>query len=466
MKGPHTNPMFRRVLAMWAVGAALLALPALGHDGKLTFAPVLRDVAPAVVNIAVESSREVRNPWFNDPRFRRFFGIPEDAPQQMMRRAQNVGSGVIIDAGEGLVVTNQHLVRNSDRIRVSLKDGRSFDAELVGSDPATDVALLSVEADDLTQLPLADSESLEVGDFVIAIGNPFRLNHTVTAGIVSALGRTGLIRQGYEDFIQTDASINPGNSGGALVDLDGRLVGINTAIFAPSGGGAGDGFNVGIGFAVPVHIVRGVVDQLIEFGEVRRGLLGVMIEDVTPELRDALDLADDVTGAWVARVVERSAAQEAGIQEGDIIMSLDGDDVETSGELRNRVGLMRAGDAVTLGVLRDGEEELRIEATIGEPERQTIAGESSSPKLDSVEFRNLGRDHEQFDSVRGVEVASIERDSHAWRSGLRQGDIVLSVNRRRVGSVEEFDDVVAAELDGLLALRVQRGESRLFITIR
>ena len=295
----------RELLALWALAASLLALPALGHDGKLTFAPVLRDVAPAVVNISVESSREVRNPWFNDPRFRRFFGIPEDAPQQMTRRAQNVGSGVIIDAGEGLVVTNQHLVRNSDRIRVSLKDGRSFDAELVGSDPGTDVALLSIEAEELTQLPLAEAESLEVGDFVIAIGNPFRLEHTVTAGIVSALGRTGLIRQGYEDFIQTDASINPGNSGGALVDLDGRLVGINTAIFAPSGGGAGDGFNVGIGFAVPVHIVRGVVDQLIEFGEVRRGLLGVMIEDVTPELREALDLADDVTGAWVARVVEQ-----------------------------------------------------------------------------------------------------------------------------------------------------------------
>ena len=454
-----------RALVAWALAATLLALPALGHEGKLTFAPVLRDVAPAVVNISVESSREVRNPWFNDPRFRRFFGIPEDAPQQMRRRAQNVGSGVIIDAGDGLVVTNQHLVHNSERIRVSLKDGRSFDAELVGSDPGTDVALLRIEAEELTQLPLAEAESLEVGDFVIAIGNPFRLEHTVTAGIVSALGRTGLIRQGYEDFIQTDASINPGNSGGALVDLDGRLVGINTAIFAPSGGGSGDGFNVGIGFAVPVHIVRGVIDQLVEFGEVRRGLLGVMIEDVTPELREALDLADDVTGAWVARVVERSAAQEAGIQEGDIITSLDGEDVETSAELRNRVGLMRAGDAVTLGVLREGDERLRIKATIGEPERQTIAGASSSPKLEGVELSNLTGDHERFGTLNGVEVASIERDSHAWRSGLRQGDVVLSVNRRPVGSVEEFD-AVTAELDGLLALRVQRGESRLFIMIR
>ena len=454
-----------RALVAWALAATLLALPALGHEGKLTFAPVLRDVAPAVVNISVESSREVRNPWFNDPRFRRFFGIPEDAPQQMRRRAQNVGSGVIIDAGDGLVVTNQHLVHNSERIRVSLKDGRSFDAELVGSDPGTDVALLRIEAEELTQLPLAEAESLEVGDFVIAIGNPFRLEHTVTAGIVSALGRTGLIRQGYEDFIQTDASINPGNSGGALVDLDGRLVGINTAIFAPSGGGSGDGFNVGIGFAVPVHIVRGVIDQLVEFGEVRRGLLGVMIEDVTPELREALDLADDVTGAWVARVVERSAAQEAGIQEGDIITALDGEDVETSAELRNRVGLMRAGDAVTLGVLREGDERLRIKATIGEPERQTIAGASSSPKLEGVELSNLTGDHERFGTLSGVEVASIERDSHAWRSGLRQGDVVLSVNRRPVGSVEEFD-AVTAELDGLLALRVQRGESRLFIMIR
>jgi Do/DeqQ family serine protease len=324
----------------------LAAATARYREGVLTLAPTLDRVTPAVVNIAVEFRLpEQENPLLRNPFFRRYFDLPEQVPE---RRQLSAGSGVIVDARRGYVMTNHHVVESAADITVTLKDRRVYPARLVGSDPGTDIALLEIDADGLTAADFADSDALRVGDFVMAIGNPFGLGQTVTSGIVSALGRTGLVRGGYEDFIQTDASINPGNSGGALVNSRGELVGINTAILAPTGG------NIGIGFAVPSNIARTVMDQLAAFGEVRRGRLGVAVQSVTPDIAQALGLERGV-GAIVAAVEPGSAAEEAGLRRGDVIVAVDGETVETSAALRSRIGLLEVGEDVRLTVLRDGD---------------------------------------------------------------------------------------------------------------
>ena len=313
--------------------------------GVITMAPLLERTTPAVVNISVQSREAAaENPLFRDPFFRRFFDLPE---QPQARRAISAGSGVIVDARRGYVLTNHHVVRSAERITVTLKDRREFQAEMVGSDPATDVALLRIPAQSLTALPFGDSDRLKVGDLVIAIGNPFGLGQTVTSGIVSALGRGGITSGNYEDFIQTDASINPGNSGGALINSKGDLIGINTAILAPSGG------NVGIGFAVPANMVRSVMDQLLRFGQVKRGRIGVVIQDLDPEAAEALGLAADA-GAMIARVEPGSPAEHAGLRGGDVVLAVDGQPVQGSSELRNRIGLVEADRSVRLDILRDG----------------------------------------------------------------------------------------------------------------
>ena len=301
------------------VASAALPLDWFANESKMpTLAPMLDQSKPAVVNIATRSHVPVQyNPLLNDPFFRRFFNIPQQQ-QPQKRTTQSLGSGVIFDAKQGLVLTNNHVIQRADEITVSLTDGRSFQAELVGSDPETDVALIKIPAEQLTALPLADSDQLRVGDFVVAIGNPFGLGQTVTSGIVSALGRSGLGIEGYENFIQTDASINPGNSGGALVNLRGELVGINTAIFSPNQRVG----NIGIGFAIPSNMVRQISDQLIKYGEVKRAYLGVQMQDITPDLAKAFNL-DSNNGAVVTRVQKGSAADDAGVKVGDIITAVD-----------------------------------------------------------------------------------------------------------------------------------------------
>jgi len=420
-----------------------------------TLAPLARRVTPAVVNIAVTGSS-----LFGDPLWDRFFGIPEGGEIPLPERV-SAGSGVIVDAERGYVLTNHHVVADAERIVVNLADKRELTARLLGSDAATDVALLEIDADDLAEIEIGDSDSLQVGDIVVAVGNPFGLGQTVTAGIVSALGRTGFGIEGYEDFIQTDAAINPGNSGGALVDLDGKLVGINSAILTAMGG------NVGVGFAVPSNMARSVMEQLLEYGEIRRGRLGVIVQDVTPDLAAALDLPVR-RGAVVSDVEPGSAAERAGLRPGDVITAIDGRAVDDAATLRNRVGLTRAGETVTLTMLRDGRER-RLEVAVGETPADA-APEPPEPSsttggIDGAVLRELDPRHPSYGQVRGVVVSRVAPGSAAAHAGLLADDVILAVNREPVASIAELDAALA-QVTRPFALQIARGAGRLFVVVR
>jgi Do/DeqQ family serine protease len=351
-RSPSLARSFGAAALAMALFGAMPVVPAAGGIPILsdvpTLAPVVDKVVPAVVNIAVSGSVEVQNPLMSDPFFRQFFRLP-NAP--MRRQVQAAGSGVIVDAANGYIITNNHV------IEVTLKDKRHFRAKLVGRDPATDIAVLKVDAENLTALPFGDSDSLRVGDYALAVGNPFGLGQTVTSGIISALGRSGLGIEGYEDFIQTDAPINPGNSGGALVDLHGRLIGINTAILGPSGG------NVGIGFAVPANLAKQIMGDLVKDGKILRGQIGVHLQDLTPDIAASLGI-ERGDGALVAQVAAGSAAAEAGIQAGDLIIGVNADPVHTVTDLRKFLNFVRVGEVVTLTLDRDGQT-AKVKVTIG-----------------------------------------------------------------------------------------------------
>ncbi|MGZ8215532.1 MAG: Do family serine endopeptidase [Methylosarcina sp.] len=318
---------------------------------------MLKKVVPGVVNISTTTRIRIdENPLFRDPFFRQFFDIPN---MPMEREQQSLGSGVIIDAAKGYVITNNHVIDKADKITVTLQDGHNLEATLVGSDPTTDIALIRIKGNNFVQLPKGNSDSLQVGDFVVAIGSPFGLGQTVTSGIISALGRTSLGIEGYEDFIQTDASINPGNSGGALVNLQGELIGINTAIVGPTGG------NVGIGFAIPINLADQIVNQIIRFGKIQRGQLGIQIQDLTPALASAFNIKQQ-QGAVIAGVVPGSAAEQAGLQRGDVVIGINGQSVESATKLHNHIALMQVGDMVSLNILREGDERT-IKARISKP---------------------------------------------------------------------------------------------------
>jgi serine protease Do/serine protease DegQ len=426
------------------------ALPPIADGEPVpSLAPLVERVSPAVVNIRVNQLVTTRSSPFGDDAFRRFFGIP-DTPRGQ-REVASAGSGVIIDAERGYILTNHHVVENADEIQISLLDGEIHDAEVIGSDAATDIALLKVDAENLTEMPIGDSEAVRVGDFVLAIGNPFGLGHTVTSGIVSALGRMGISQNGYEDFIQTDASINPGNSGGALVNMRGELVGINSAIISRSGG------NVGIGFAVPTEIAGSIMRQILDFGEVRRGLLGVTIQPIDAEVAAALNATVD-RGALITEIVPGSAAEDSGLQVDDIIVGINDEKITNASELRNTIGLKGSGESVSIDYIRDGKTRSTT-AKLGTRQLTRSAGAEIHPGLAGAQFAAASTSNNS-----GVEVTAVEEGSPAAQRGLRAGDVITAVNRRTVRNLEQLRELAAA--NSILFLLVQRGDRAIMLQIR
>jgi Do/DeqQ family serine protease len=440
--------------AAMLAGPAYAAVPAAVADAAPmpSLAPMVKRVSPAVVNIAtrgtVKEEPGQRNPLLDDPFFRRFFDAPPDLKPRE-RQFQSAGSGVIVDAKNGYIITNYHVVENASEITITLLDNRSFSAKVIGSDEGADIAVLQAKQPNLIAMALGDSTRLEVGDYVVAIGNPFGLQHTVTAGIVSALGRTGINPDGYEDFIQTDASINPGNSGGALVNLRGELVGINSAILSRSGG------NIGIGFAIPVNMVKGVMDQLIKYGQVRRGVLGVNIYNVTPDIAKEFGLTES-SGALVAGVAPGSAAERAGVKTGDIITSINGTTMKDASELRNTIGMLRIGDKVEIGLLRDGKSR-KVTALIAE--RGDLETANAADIAKGLEGAELG----DAPDGGGVLVKTIQDGSPAAQNGLRANDLIVAVGRTPVTNTKTFKE--AAKNANVLVLNLRRGTATELIQI-
>ncbi|XPF92630.1 Do family serine endopeptidase [Colwellia sp. RE-S-Sl-9] len=443
--------------ALLSSSIALTALPAnanlpfaVSGEALPSLAPMLEGVTPAVVLISVKGTHEVKN---NVPEaFKFFFGKPggRGAPQHE-QEFRGLGSGVIIDASEGYIVTNNHVISEADEIIVTLKDGRQLEAKKIGSDEYSDIALLQIDHKDLTEIKLANSDNIRVGDFAIAIGSPFGLGQTVTSGIVSALGRTGLNSENYEDFIQTDAAINSGNSGGALVNLRGELIGINTAILGPSGG------NVGIGFAIPSSMVNNLVSQIIEFGEVRRGMLGVQGRSVTSDIAKAMELETN-QGGFVEQVTPGSAAEEAGIKAGDVITKVNGQMVKSFSELRGKIGSIGAGKKVKITVVRKDGKEKTYKVTLKKSETANVEAESIHRMLEGAELENST-------NGKGVDIAEVEKNSPAAIAGLRSGDMIIGVNRLRVTNIAELRAILKKQ-DSVFALNIIRGNSSLYLMIR
>ena len=440
------------LMVVACASTAYAALPqSVKGEPVTSLAPLVEEVSPAVVNIRVSQTVTRRNS-FGDDAFRRFFGLPDGGGSRGgSQEVASAGSGVIVDAERGYILTNHHVVGDADEIQISLFDGTIHDAEIVGSDPATDIAVIKVDAEDLTEMPIGDSTQARVGDFVLAIGNPFGLGHTVTSGIISALGRSGISRDGYEDFIQTDASINPGNSGGALVNMNGELIGINSAIISRSGG------NVGIGFAVPTEIAGSIMRQILDFGEIRRGLLGVNIQTIDAE--DAEALGNDIdSGALITGIQAASAAEDAGLQVGDIIVEVNEKKVDGAVELRNRIGLLRSGEKIYIKYLRDNKV-LSTSAELGLVQSQTVLGQEIHPGLAGSTFSastTTGDD--------GIEIGEVQEGTPAAQRGLRTGDLITHVNRARVSNLEDLREI-ASRYD-ILFLNVRRGDRALMFQIR
>ena len=442
-----------------ALGAALMLTPnaataqvpmAMLSQGVPSLAPMLEQVTPAVVSISVSGSKTVQQQV--PDAYRYFFG--QRGRQQQEQPFQGLGSGVIIDADDGYIVTNYHVIDQADEIKITLKDGREFMAKKVGGDKESDIALLQIKAEGLVEMKLADSNKLRVGDFTVAIGNPFGLTQTVTSGIISALGRAGLNIEGYEDFIQTDAAINSGNSGGALINLKGELIGINTAIYAPGGG------NVGIAFSIPSNMMKSLVNQILDFGEVRRGVLGIFGGQVTSDLAESMNLSVS-QGAFIQEVIEGSAAEEAGLEAGDVIVSLNGVKIRSFRELRGKVATLGAGAKITLGVLHDNKQkELKVTLKAADV-ASNLESEDLMPQLAGANFSN----GETRNGQPGIMVSDVQERSPAAQLGLENDDVIVAVNRRRVENISELRQQLNGAR-GIIALSIRRGRTSLYLLIR
>jgi serine protease Do/serine protease DegQ len=443
-------------LILWLPGLGLAALPVAVNGQQLpSLAPMLKQTTPAVVNISTRGRTQVHSPLLNDPLFQYFFNVPGLEQEQ---ETTSLGSGVIVDAEQGFILTNNHVIEDAIEINVTLLDGREYKAQILGRDPDTDIAVIKVDAQDLISISLGDSSKLQVGDFVVAIGNPFGLGQTVTSGIVSALGRSGLGLESYEDFIQTDASINLGNSGGALVNLRGELVGVNTAIL---GGGDSQG-NIGIGFAIPINMASDIMQQLIEFGEVKRGRLGVQAQDLTPQLASAFNI-DLAYGAIVTQVERGSPAEMAGLKVGDVIIRANGRVIRSSRDIHNLVGMMRVGQKVQLEIVRQGRSGV-ISATIRQKEVVSLDGSEFSYRLAGARIGEIIETDIRQGEIAYLQIIEVQLNSPAWGAGLRKGDVIHSINKRRVTSLEEA--YAAAHSNRSLLLNIERGDQAMYLLLK
>ncbi|MGM7457690.1 serine endoprotease DegQ [Escherichia albertii] len=421
-----------------------------GQPPLPSLAPMLEKVLPAVVSVRVEgtASQDQKIP----EEFKKFFG--DDLPEQPAQPFEGLGSGVIINANKGYVLTNNHVINQAQKISIQLNDGREFDAKLIGGDDQSDIALLQIQnPGKLTQIAIADSDKLRVGNFAVAVGNPFGLGQTATSGIISALGRSGLNLEGLENFIQTDASINRGNSGGALLNLNGELIGINTAILAPGGG------SVGIGFAIPSNMARTLAQQLIDFGEIKRGLLGIKGTEMSADIAKAFNL-DVQRGAFVSEVLPGSGSAKAGIKAGDIITSLNGKPLNSFAELRSRIATTEPGTKVKLGLLRNGKP-LEVEVTLDTSTSSSASAEMITPALEGATLS----DGQLKDGGKGIKIDEVVKGSPAAQAGLQKDDIIIGVNRDRVNSIAEMRKVLAAK-PAIIALQIIRGNESIYLLMR
>ncbi len=457
-----------------------------GHNTMPTLAPMIKRAEPGVVNISVEGTVEVTegaggtsggsssqgnsqgNPLFNDPFFRRFFNLPTN-PKPLTEHVHAVGSGVVYDASHGYILTNYHVISDANKIQVTLSDGRELPATLIAGDEKTDVAVLKVASNNLTQLPIGQSKGLQVGDYVVAIGDPFGVGQAATFGIVSALGRNNLGIEGYEDFIQTDASINPGNSGGALLDMSGRLIGINTAILTHSNG------NVGVGFAIPIDMADAVAKQLIAHGSVSRGELGVVLQDLTPTLATAMGIVGVTGGAVISDVKSGTAADMAGLKVGDVVTGLDGQPIRTSGQLRMEIGTKPPGSKIAMNIMRGGRQ-MTIDATLRQPESapKTAALPATKPPVPEAPTQRMAgltlspipQDNKNYGKVNGLYVANVDNGSDADEAGVQPGDIITSVDNKPVASAQDLAKVVQNENPNKPSLlQVRRGDSSVYVAL-
>ena len=439
-------------LSLSASFPASAALPSQvpGQEAIPSLAPMLEKVLPAVVSVQVEGT--ARQSQRIPEELKKYFG--EDAPDQQAQPFEGLGSGVIIDAAKGYILTNNHVISQADKISVQLNDGREIDAKLIGGDDQSDIALLQVQnPSNLTQIAIADSDKLRVGDFAVAVGNPFGLGQTATSGIVSALGRSGLNLEGLENFIQTDASINRGNSGGALLNLNGELIGINTAILAPGGG------SIGIGFAIPSNMAKTLSQQLIQFGEVKRGLLGIKGMEMSADIAKAFKL-NVQRGAFVSEVLPNSGSAKAGVKSGDIIVSLNDKPLSSFAELRSRIATTEPGAKVKLGLIREGKP-LTVEVTLDKSTSSSASAEQISPALQGATLS----DGQLKNGTKGITVTTVEKSSPAAQAGLHQDDVIVGVNRTRVQSIAEMRKVLESK-PAVIALQIIRGNDTLYILLR
>jgi len=446
-------------LLLLVLFAPLQAALPVAVDGQQlpSLAPMLERATPAVVNIATrgKSRRRVELPLPRDPLFRRFFDVPSI---ERVLETTSLGSGVIVDAENGLILTNFHVIKDAYQINVTLTDGRELSADIIGRDADTDIAVIQVAGENLTQIPMADSSALRVGDFVVAIGNPFGLGQTVTSGIVSALGRSGLGIESIEDFIQTDASINLGNSGGALVNLRGELVGINTAIF-----GAGNQGSIGIGFAIPINMANDIMRQLIDHGEVKRGRLGAQGQDLTVPLAQAFGI-ERSNGFIVTQIETGSPADKAGIEVGDVIVAANDKPIRSSRDMHNLVGLQRLGETIELVLFRNGAE-VTLPVKIQPIEINKLGGDLIHPKLAGATIGEMREQHLQRGRVDYLEVMRVEQGSSAQESGFRVGDIIYSINKQLTRTFDEVFALMEANGKGMI-MNIQRGNRELYILLK